>query len=84
MGTYSDAHICQCFSRLATLKRNSVVTISGGRHKTGQQLIDSVLTLASALLHLGLRNGDVVAISAFNRFFLFILLFGYPIRFPKI
>ncbi|XVF23098.1 hypothetical protein REPUB_Repub13aG0008800 [Reevesia pubescens] len=66
MGIYSEAHICQCFSRLATQKRNSLITISGGRQKTGEQLVESVLSLAPALLQLGLRNGDVVAISAFN------------------
>ncbi|KAK6267479.1 hypothetical protein QUC31_011639 [Theobroma cacao] len=66
MGFYSEAHICQCFSRLTTEKRNSVVTIRGDRQKTGHQLVECVLSLARALLHLGLRNGDVVAISAFN------------------
>ncbi|TYH16449.1 hypothetical protein ES288_A05G117800v1 [Gossypium darwinii] len=66
MGILSEAHICQCFSRLATQKRNSLVTINGARQKTGQQLVDSVLSLARGLLQLGLQNGDVVAISAFN------------------
>ncbi|KAB2028683.1 hypothetical protein ES319_D05G112800v1 [Gossypium barbadense] len=66
MGILSEAHICQCFSRLATQKRNSLVTINGARQKTGQQLVDSVLSLSRGLLQLGLRNGDVVAISAFN------------------
>ncbi|XP_039050361.1 2-succinylbenzoate--CoA ligase, chloroplastic/peroxisomal-like isoform X1 [Hibiscus syriacus] len=66
MGIFSEAHVCQCLSRLATQKRNSFVTISGGRQKTGQQFVESVLCLARGLLRLGLRNGDVVAISAFN------------------
>ncbi|KAG8494881.1 hypothetical protein CXB51_012500 [Gossypium anomalum] len=66
MGILSEAHICQCFSRLATQKRHSLVTINGARQKTGRQLVDSVLSLARGLLQLGLRNGDVVAISAFN------------------
>ncbi|GLT35708.1 hypothetical protein SLA2020_101360 [Shorea laevis] len=61
-----QAHICQCFSRLATAKKHSVVTIAGSRRKTGQQFVGSVLTLATGLLQLGLRNGDVVAISALN------------------
>ncbi|GLT83971.1 hypothetical protein SLE2022_022320 [Rubroshorea leprosula] len=59
----SQAHICQCLSRLATAKRNSIVAISDSCRKTGQQFIGSVLTLATGLLQLGLRNGDVVAIS---------------------
>ncbi|GLU17540.1 hypothetical protein SLE2022_339020 [Rubroshorea leprosula] len=67
MANYSSqAHICQCFSRLATAKWNSIVTIAGSRRKTGQQFVGSVLTLATGLLQLGLRNGDVVAISALN------------------
>ena len=68
MGIYSEAHICQCFSRLATQKRNSLLIISGGRQKTGEQLVDCVLSLASGLLQLGIQKGSVVAISAFNRF----------------
>ncbi|KAJ0081706.1 hypothetical protein Patl1_11406 [Pistacia atlantica] len=66
MLNYSQAHICHCLSRLATLKRNSVVTVSGNRRKTGEQFVDGVLTLARGLLQLGLRSGDIVAVSAFN------------------
>ncbi|KAE8688799.1 2-succinylbenzoate--CoA ligase [Hibiscus syriacus] len=66
MGNFSEAHICQCLSRLATQKRHSLVTTTGGRQKTGQQFVESVLSLTRGLLQLGLRNGDVVAISAFN------------------
>ncbi|KAK8488125.1 hypothetical protein V6N13_138584 [Hibiscus sabdariffa] len=66
MGIFSEAHVCQCLSRLATQKRHSLVTTSGDRQKTGQQFVESVLSLARGLLQLGLRNGDVVAISAFN------------------
>ncbi|XWS09667.1 hypothetical protein CRYUN_Cryun39dG0008800 [Craigia yunnanensis] len=66
MGIYSEAHICQCFSRLVTQKGNSLLIISGGRQKTGEQLVDCVLNLASGLLQLGIKKGAVVAISAFN------------------
>ncbi|KAL5771805.1 hypothetical protein ACOSQ2_011729 [Xanthoceras sorbifolium] len=66
MVNYWQAHICQCLSRLATLKRNSVVTISGNRQKTGQQFVLGVLSLARGLFELDVRSGDVVAISAFN------------------
>jgi non-ribosomal peptide synthetase component E (peptide arylation enzyme) len=68
MGNYSEGHICQCLSRLATARRNAVVTISGDRQKTGEQFVEEVLCLARGLLELGLRAGDIVAISAFNRF----------------
>lgn len=77
MGNYSEAHICQCLTRLATLRRDNVVTISGNRQKTGNQFTEGVFSLARALLQLGLSTGDIVAISAFNRFslskFLFLL-----------
>ncbi|KAJ4702962.1 2-succinylbenzoate--CoA ligase [Melia azedarach] len=66
MMNYSQAHICQGLSRIATVKRNSVVTISGNRRKTGEQLVQSVLSLARGLLQQGLRSGDIVAICAFN------------------
>ncbi|KAM7270099.1 hypothetical protein ACFE04_029313 [Oxalis oulophora] len=56
----------ECDMISTTLKRSSVVIITGNRHKTGQQFVDTVYTLAIGLLKLGLRNGDVVAISAFN------------------
>lgn len=67
MANYSQAHICQCLSRIATVKRNSVVTITGNRHNTGQQFVQDVLNLARGLLEIGLRSGDIVAISALNR-----------------
>ncbi|KAI3680888.1 hypothetical protein L6452_35667 [Arctium lappa] len=63
---YSEAHICQCLSRLATFRRNSPITIYGNRINTGQQFVDGVLDLSCGLLQFGLKSGDVVAISAFN------------------
>lgn len=68
MGNYSEGHICQCLSRLANARRNVVVTISGDRQKTGEQFVEEVLCLARGLLELGVGAGDIVAISAFNRF----------------
>ncbi|KAH6827312.1 acyl-activating enzyme 14 [Perilla frutescens var. hirtella] len=66
MATYSEAHICQCLSRLATLRRDSAVTIDGGRRKTGMQFVEGVTGLARGLLQLGIKPGDVVSISALN------------------
>ncbi|CAL1402865.1 unnamed protein product [Linum trigynum] len=66
MSTYSKAHICQCLTRLSTVRRNSPVTISGARRKNGQQFVQGVLALAQGLTKLGLRSGHVVAIAAFN------------------
>ncbi|KAK4488109.1 hypothetical protein RD792_003851 [Penstemon davidsonii] len=66
MANYSEAHICQCLSRLATARRNSTVTINGDRRKTGMQFVDGVLSLAHGLLQLGIKPGDVVSISALN------------------
>ncbi|XP_019078283.1 2-succinylbenzoate--CoA ligase, chloroplastic/peroxisomal isoform X1 [Vitis vinifera] len=66
MAFYSRAHICHCLSRLATLRIHSAVTISGNRRNTGHQFVDGVLSLAQGLLDLGIRSGDVVAISALN------------------
>ncbi|KAI8524528.1 hypothetical protein RHMOL_Rhmol13G0156400 [Rhododendron molle] len=66
MSNYSGAHICQCLSRLATLRLNSPVTIAGDRRKTGEQFVEGVLGLAGGLLELGLQNGDVVALCALN------------------
>jgi long-subunit acyl-CoA synthetase (AMP-forming) len=68
MANYSQAHICQCLTRLSTLRSTSVVTISGNRQKTGHQFVGDVLSLAHGLLQLGLGNGDIVAICGFNRF----------------
>ncbi|KAL2467419.1 2-succinylbenzoate--CoA ligase [Abeliophyllum distichum] len=66
MANYSEAHICQCLSRLSTLRRNSTVTIMGDRRKTGMQFVDGVLGLARGLIQLGLKPGHVVSISALN------------------
>ncbi|KAI9197666.1 hypothetical protein LWI28_002356 [Acer negundo] len=66
MVNYSRAHLCQCLSRLATVKRNSVVTITGDRRKTGEGFVQGVLSLARGLIELGVLSGDVVAISSFN------------------
>ncbi|CDP04150.1 unnamed protein product [Coffea canephora] len=72
MGNYSDAHICQCLSRLMTLRRNSTVMINvaaaeeGDCRKTGVQFAEGVLRLADGLLQLGLKPGHVVAIAALN------------------
>ncbi|PON54781.1 2,3-dihydroxybenzoate-AMP ligase [Parasponia andersonii] len=66
MGNYSQPHICQCLSRLSTLRRNSPVTISGSRRKTGPEFAEAVYGLAQGLLSLGLGSGDVVAVAALN------------------
>ncbi|CAJ1962960.1 unnamed protein product [Sphenostylis stenocarpa] len=66
MANYSHPHICQCLSRVLAFRRHFPVTITGNRHKTGQQLVEDVLSLAQGLLHLGLAPGHVVAISAYN------------------
>ena len=69
MGNYSEPHICQCLSRLSTIRRNSPVTISGDRRKTGPEFSEAVLGLAQGLRSLGLNSGDVVAVAALNRSF---------------
>ncbi|KFK44863.1 hypothetical protein AALP_AA1G312200 [Arabis alpina] len=66
MANYSRPHICQCLTRLATVKRNVVVTVYGHRKRTGGEFVDGVLSLAAGLIRLGLRNGDVVSIAALN------------------
>ncbi|KAF2286007.1 hypothetical protein GH714_009626 [Hevea brasiliensis] len=66
MAYYSQAHICQCLTRLSTLRRNSIVSIAGDRQKTGEHFVEDVLSLARGLLELGLRSGDIVAICALN------------------
>ncbi|KAI9118756.1 hypothetical protein K1719_010201 [Acacia pycnantha] len=66
MGKYSDAHICQCLSRLLTSRRNLPVTITNDRHKTGEQFVCEVVALANGLQEFGIKAGDVVAISAYN------------------
>ena len=76
MAFYSRAHICHCLSRLATLRIHSAVTISGNRRNTGHQFVDGVLSLVQGLLDLGIRSGDVVAISALNRCVVLTWAFG--------
>ncbi|CAK7345905.1 unnamed protein product [Dovyalis caffra] len=66
MANYSQGHICQCLTRLSTLRSTSVVTITGNRQKTGHQFAEDVLSLARGLLQLGLGNGEIVAICGFN------------------
>ncbi|XP_022885537.1 2-succinylbenzoate--CoA ligase, chloroplastic/peroxisomal isoform X1 [Olea europaea var. sylvestris] len=66
MANCSEAHVCQCLSRLSKLRRNSTAIIMGDRQKTGMQFVDGVLSLARGLLQLGLKPGDVVSISALN------------------
>lgn len=68
MASYSEAHICQCLSRLAAGRRDFAVTINGGRRKTGMQFVEGVMGLAHGLIELGIKPGDVVSISALNRF----------------
>lgn len=68
MGKSSEAHICQCLSLLSTLRRNSIVTVTGNRRKTGKEFVESVMGLAQGLLQLGLCSGEVISIAAFNRF----------------
>jgi len=75
------AHICQCLSRLLTFRRDFPVTIAGNNRKTGQELVEEVVSLAHGLLHLGVTPGDVVAISAYNRYLytiikLYIFIYG--------
>lgn len=67
MGIYSEPHICLCLSRIGTIRRNSAVTIAGNRRKTGHKFVQDVLGLAHGLIEvLGLKPGDIVAISALN------------------
>ncbi|KAK7331279.1 hypothetical protein VNO77_25499 [Canavalia gladiata] len=66
MANYSHPHICQCLSRMLTFRRQFPVTIAGHRRKSGQQLVEEVLSLAQGLIQLGIKPGDVVAISAYN------------------
>lgn len=67
MANYSRPHICHCLTRIASVKRNAVVTVYGQRRRTGQEFVDGVLKLAGGLVRLGLRNGDVVSVAALNR-----------------
>ncbi|KAJ0237823.1 2-succinylbenzoate--CoA ligase [Hirschfeldia incana] len=66
MANYSRPHICHCLSRLASVKRNAVVSVYGQRRRTGLEFVDDVLRLAGGLIRLGLQNGDVVSIAALN------------------
>ncbi|KAI9118757.1 hypothetical protein K1719_010202 [Acacia pycnantha] len=66
MGKYSDAHICQCLSRLLTSQRNLAVTITDDWRKTGEQFVHEVVALAYGLQEFGIKAGDVVAISAYS------------------
>ncbi|KAL8154223.1 hypothetical protein V2J09_011983 [Rumex salicifolius] len=64
---YGKAHICQCLSRLTSLRRHHSVTVDhSSRRQTAEEFVDGVLSLAAGLFHLGIRPGDVVAISSFN------------------
>nr|XP_043620997.1 2-succinylbenzoate--CoA ligase, chloroplastic/peroxisomal isoform X2 [Erigeron canadensis] len=60
------AHICQCLSRISTFRRTSPITIYGNRVNNGHRFVDAVLDLSFGLSQLGVKPGDVVAISAFN------------------
>lgn len=42
--------------------------IMGERRKTGIEFVEGVLGLAYGLMQMGLKPGDVVAISALNRY----------------
>ncbi|WOG86135.1 hypothetical protein DCAR_0205336 [Daucus carota subsp. sativus] len=67
MSIYSQAHICQCLTRISTLRHNATVTITETRRKTGEKFVADVLSLAGGLVEVvGLKPGDVVAISALN------------------
>lgn len=69
MSIYSQAHICQCLTRISTLRHNATVTITETRRKTGEKFVADVLSLAGGLVEVvGLKPGDVVAISALNRY----------------
>ncbi|KAH0468995.1 hypothetical protein IEQ34_002227 [Dendrobium chrysotoxum] len=64
---YSQGHICHFLSRLLQCRRDCLVTISGGRRRTGGEFVDGVLSLACGLLESGLlKRGEVVAIAGFN------------------
>ncbi|CAN8290616.1 unnamed protein product [Cochlearia groenlandica] len=66
MANHSRPHICQCLTRLGTAKRDAVVTVHGGRRRTGREFVDEVVRLAGGLIRVGIRNGDVVSIAALN------------------
>lgn len=62
-------HVCQCLTKMSTLRWSSPATIScdGHRRRTGGQFAGNVYSLALGLLELGVQRGDVVAIAALNR-----------------
>ncbi|XP_047969870.1 2-succinylbenzoate--CoA ligase, chloroplastic/peroxisomal [Salvia hispanica] len=63
---HSEAHICHCLTRLATIRRDSALTIYDARRKTGMQFVQGVTALARGLLHLGIKPGHVISLSALN------------------
>ncbi|KAI3950826.1 hypothetical protein MKW92_044310 [Papaver armeniacum] len=62
-----SGHICQCLSRISTIRNDRVFTIFGDRRKTGVEFVQSVCELANGLSELGIQKGDVIAIAALNR-----------------
>ncbi|KAH7435662.1 hypothetical protein KP509_06G074200 [Ceratopteris richardii] len=61
------SHIGHALSRLAVERADAPVCISDGSVRTGAQLVERILGLASGLrVNLGLQCGDRVAIAAFN------------------
>ncbi|KAG5622013.1 hypothetical protein H5410_007231 [Solanum commersonii] len=68
MANYSKAHICPCLSRLSTVRLSSTVMIIGERRKTGMKFVGGDLGLAHGLIQLGLTPGDVVTVTALNRY----------------
>ncbi|KAI3898171.1 hypothetical protein MKW92_038367, partial [Papaver armeniacum] len=61
-----SSHICQCLSRISTVRNDRVFTIFGDRRKTGVEFVQSVCELANGLAELGIQKGDVIAIAALN------------------
>ncbi|MCL7034390.1 hypothetical protein MKW94_006390 [Papaver nudicaule] len=59
-------HICQCLSRISTVRNDRVFTIFGDRRKTGLEFVENVCKLANGLAELGIQRGDVIAIAALN------------------
>ncbi|KAI3987580.1 hypothetical protein MKX01_021492 [Papaver californicum] len=59
-------HICQCLSRISTLRNDRVFTIFGHRRKNGLEFVESVCQLTKGLSELGIQKGDVIAIDALN------------------
>lgn len=61
-----SGHICQCLSRISTIRDDRFFTIFGDRRKTGFEFVESVCKLANGLAKLGIQKGDVIAIAALN------------------